>query len=560
MEGAGDRVEVVHLAAQGRAPGGELDGGVGVGVHDDEERQPHGPGEGAGEVDHGDGDVDEDGDDGEEEVLEEVVDRRAAVEDPEDLAGLALGVEGHGEVEQVLEGHHAHHPVAVLHHGDPRLPLEVGEQARGALHHLEPDVEEDRPPGRRAAAEVLDDPPERQRDEQVDDAPEQQHRGADDRKRLQLGRLGRPEVREELDDPLAQHLERRRRRRRRHREAQVGLPGRPAVGELAVRRRGPWLRRRLLRAAVRRGAVRRASRGRGRGGARGEQARALVGIAARCRLLLLPLRMCGSSDVRCSHELDLVPGEGDEEDGVEEGDAGGNEAELHDGPRAGLRKRAAATLDDEVEDEDGQVRGEADEEGPGGFPAPVRASLACAPLLEQHGERDEPPGEQAQDGLHVRAAPERQALRADAPLGAVRRGGVRGHDGAQDEEQAREEVRGAQAQQRHLRQDAAPRAHGNDHRRRLRVVGCLVVVVRRIGAGDDGGGLVGGEGQVRVPVAPEGAPEPAPARAQRDAEQHDEQDRRGLQDAQPEDRLHDWWLSIGVIGAVTVWSMQRGAG
>jgi hypothetical protein len=48
-------------------------------------------------------DVEEDRQDIEQDELEEIVERRASIQDTEDFSGLLLGVPGEGEVEKVVE-------------------------------------------------------------------------------------------------------------------------------------------------------------------------------------------------------------------------------------------------------------------------------------------------------------------------------------------------------------------------------------------------------------------------------------------------------------------------
>ena len=194
---AARRVAAIHLAAQLGPPRRHAHTQVRVHAHDGEQDEPDHGAKRHRQVHNRDHDIDKYGREREEQVLEKVVERRAAVERADQLARLAARVVRHGQVQHAVEHEAAHVHVRVPRDRVPQQVLHDIQQATCALEQLERGEEEDRQPWIFVRAQRLDDAAQRHRHEQVDQAPKEQETDTRQRQKLQFRRLGRPQVRKQ---------------------------------------------------------------------------------------------------------------------------------------------------------------------------------------------------------------------------------------------------------------------------------------------------------------------------------------------------------------------------
>ena len=110
---AARRVAAIHLAAQLGPPRRHAHTQVRVHAHDGEQDEPDHGAKRHRQVHNRDHDIDKHGRQREEQVLEKVVERRAAVERADQLARLAARVVRHGQVQDAVEHEAAHVHVRV---------------------------------------------------------------------------------------------------------------------------------------------------------------------------------------------------------------------------------------------------------------------------------------------------------------------------------------------------------------------------------------------------------------------------------------------------------------
>jgi hypothetical protein len=169
MDAPGDDIPIVHLPPELRPPPREDDADRHIRRHIEEDDRRQGPLKVHHEHHQRNRDIRQDRHKVEQQELKDPIDRRASIEDAEDLARLAPGVEGEREIEQVVEAELGHAPIRVLHHRRPEDIAQGGETAR-RLQVAEADVREDVEPGHASAVcKSLDEPGESVRQLVVDE-------------------------------------------------------------------------------------------------------------------------------------------------------------------------------------------------------------------------------------------------------------------------------------------------------------------------------------------------------------------------------------------------------